>query len=391
MSTPLKLFCCSAREDWEMLEHLKKHLMPLQRRGQIVVWSDTALLAGVEREKELHRHLENADIILLLISPDFINSDYCYSIEMEHAIERHEQGSARVIPILFRSTFWQNTPFAKLQMLPTNTKPIKSWPDMDEAFHDVTEQIYRVISEHYIQRIQTEANEHAQAGRYQEALACYECILRLDSANNSALSGRANMLTRLRKDDANAKILSPTKPGEDAARDVAKTSLGTSVTPEIQRERRTRQEERIMYNKPPASNQGNIRITAPITGRIVNIGHDGYINASQNTPAPLDRAALKANLQELFGALGSANLPIQVQMEAQTATGLANQQVEEPALHVDALAQHFQRIGQSLQRANVTVEEGSRLATAIIKLAHLFGPVVGGTQVVAKWFGIHLP
>ena len=98
MAAPLEVFCCYAREDQEMLEHLKKHLMPLQRSGQITIWIDTNLNAGAEWEKELHQHLESADIILLLISPDFMTSDYCYSTEMKRALERHDQGSAVVIP-----------------------------------------------------------------------------------------------------------------------------------------------------------------------------------------------------------------------------------------------------------------------------------------------------
>jgi uncharacterized membrane protein len=147
MSVPLEVFCCYAREDQEMLEHLKKHLMPLQRSGQITVWSDTNLNAGVVWEKELHQHLESADIILLLISPDFMASDYCYSSEMGRAIERHNESSACVIPVLLRSTFWDNAPFATLQMVPTNAKYVTSWPDRDEAFHDITRHVNRVISE----------------------------------------------------------------------------------------------------------------------------------------------------------------------------------------------------------------------------------------------------
>lgn len=89
MPAPLEVFCCYAREDQEMLMQLKKHLTPLERQGQIVVWSDTNLNAGVEWEKALHQHLESADIILLLISPDFMVSDYCYSTEMGQALTRH--------------------------------------------------------------------------------------------------------------------------------------------------------------------------------------------------------------------------------------------------------------------------------------------------------------
>lgn len=95
MITPLEVFCCYAREDQEMLVKLKKHLAPLVRQGKITIWSDVDLRAGTEWEKELHHHLESADIILLLISPDFMASDYCYSAEMERALVRHTKGSAR--------------------------------------------------------------------------------------------------------------------------------------------------------------------------------------------------------------------------------------------------------------------------------------------------------
>jgi WD40 repeat protein len=146
MPTPLEVFCCYARKDQRMLEDLKKHLMPLQRSGLIRIWSDTNLNTSQEWEKELHQHLESADLILLLISPDFMSSEYCYSTEMARAIERQEQGSAHVIPILLRSTFWYNAPFAKLQMLPTNTKPVKSWSNRDDAFNHITEHINRIVT-----------------------------------------------------------------------------------------------------------------------------------------------------------------------------------------------------------------------------------------------------
>jgi WD40 repeat protein len=146
MPVPLEVFCCYAREDQEMLEHLKKHLMPLQRSGQITVWSDTNLNAGVEWEKELHQHLESADLILLLVSPDFMSSDYCYSTEMKRALERHAQGKAQVIPILLRPVHWEMAPFAKLQMIPTNATPVTKWPNRDDAFHDVTGHINHFLS-----------------------------------------------------------------------------------------------------------------------------------------------------------------------------------------------------------------------------------------------------
>ena len=167
MSDPLEVFCCYAREDQEMLAHLKKHLAPLERQGQVTIWSDTNLNAGVEWEKELHQHLESADIILLLISPDFMASDYCYSTEMWRAIARHNERSAQVIPVLLRSTFWQNSPFAKLQMVPTNAKPITSWPDRDDALHDIVMHIDRIVSDLRTKRTQVKIEDSTIATEQQ--------------------------------------------------------------------------------------------------------------------------------------------------------------------------------------------------------------------------------
>jgi tetratricopeptide (TPR) repeat protein len=197
MNAPLEVFCCYAREDHLMLKSLKKHLALLQREGQIIIRSDTDLNAGVEWERELHQYLEKADIILLLISPDFMSSDYCYSSEMKRAMARHEQNSAHVIPILLRSVLWQNAPFATLQVVPTNARPVKSWSDEDDAFHNVAEQISRVVFERHIQFAQIEANDYARAERYQEALTCYEQILGKDQQNGVALFGKARMLYQL--------------------------------------------------------------------------------------------------------------------------------------------------------------------------------------------------
>lgn len=171
MPVPLEVFCCYAREDQEMLEHLKKHLMPLQRSSQITIWSDTNLNAGVEWEKELHQHLESADLILLLISPDFMSSDYCYSTEMKRAIERHDQGSAHVIPILLRPTFWQNEPFAKLQIVPTDATPITTWADRDEAFYDVIGYINRYISGQQNQQIVSDKQQENRLQAYLDRMS----------------------------------------------------------------------------------------------------------------------------------------------------------------------------------------------------------------------------
>jgi TIR domain len=95
----INILFCYAREDELFLNQLKAHLKPLQRRGLIEVWHDRDISAGMEWEREISQHLNTAQIILLLISPDFMNSDYCYGVEMKRALERHERKEAQVIPI----------------------------------------------------------------------------------------------------------------------------------------------------------------------------------------------------------------------------------------------------------------------------------------------------
>jgi internalin A len=81
----------------------------------VTTWYERELLPGTAWNQEIDKHLTTSDIVLLLVSPNFMNSDYCYSIEMQKALERHEQGEARVIPVILRPVNWQEMPFGKLQ------------------------------------------------------------------------------------------------------------------------------------------------------------------------------------------------------------------------------------------------------------------------------------
>src|SRR5437867_12063493 len=100
-----KIFFSYAHEDELLLKKLKRHLRPLQRQGLIDVWHDRDISAGTKWEEEIDKRLNEANIILLLISPDFMDSDYCYGTEMKRALERHERGEAHVIPVILRSIY----------------------------------------------------------------------------------------------------------------------------------------------------------------------------------------------------------------------------------------------------------------------------------------------
>jgi hypothetical protein len=145
----LEIFCSYVHEDKQFFNALKLHLMPLQRQSFITVWADTEIKAGQEWEKEIKQHLDKAKIILLLVSPDFIASDYCSSVEMEHTMERHKAKEVLVIPIILRYADWQSTPFGNLQALPLDGKPIMAWEDRDAAFLSVTTGIRTAIEEFF--------------------------------------------------------------------------------------------------------------------------------------------------------------------------------------------------------------------------------------------------
>jgi WD40 repeat protein/energy-coupling factor transporter ATP-binding protein EcfA2 len=142
-----KLFYCYAHEDKALQDQLVKQLAPLERLGLIAGWSDRDISAGQHWQNEIDKRLNTADIILLLISPDFIASDYCHSVEVKRAMERHEAGEARVIPIILRPVYWQAMPFGQLQALPTHGKPIDTWRNRNEAFLKVVQGLRKVIEE----------------------------------------------------------------------------------------------------------------------------------------------------------------------------------------------------------------------------------------------------
>ena len=137
----LSVFISYAHADENFRNDLVKHLDPLRRLGLIETWHDRKIKPGEVWDRAISTNLEKAQIILLLVSIDFINSEYCYDVELERALERHDNGQAKVIPIILRACMWQQTPFAKLQALPKDAEAVTLWPDRDAAFVNVAEGI----------------------------------------------------------------------------------------------------------------------------------------------------------------------------------------------------------------------------------------------------------
>jgi hypothetical protein len=136
-----------AEKDEDLEEELVTHLTLLKRQQIISTWHGRQVGLGREKDKEFDNHIDTAQIILLLVSPRFLASNYCYEQEMMRAMQRHSNGQASVIPILLRHTDWKNAPFSNLQGLPRNGKPVVSWSDRDQAWSMIASEIRRLCDE----------------------------------------------------------------------------------------------------------------------------------------------------------------------------------------------------------------------------------------------------
>ena len=141
----LRLIYCYSHKDEKLRSRLETHLSLLRRQGHIRQWHDRIILPGRNWSEAIDETLESADIILLLISADFLDSDYLYSTEMVRALERHEAGEAIVVPIILRPVDWSHSPFYHLQVLPKNGRPVTTWHNRDVAWADVAKGIRMLV------------------------------------------------------------------------------------------------------------------------------------------------------------------------------------------------------------------------------------------------------
>jgi formylglycine-generating enzyme required for sulfatase activity len=156
MVRAVKVFVSYSHKDESLKLELDEHLSPLKQSEAIAYWHDRQIQAGAEWAKEIEENLNSADIILLLISPSFINSMYCWKVELEQALKRHQAETACVIPIILRPTAWQRTEIARLQAFPKDAKAITTWANQDEAFVDVVNGIQKAV-DRLVEKLSTES------------------------------------------------------------------------------------------------------------------------------------------------------------------------------------------------------------------------------------------
>ncbi len=230
--SPIKIFISYSLDNEDVLlkDNLTKHLLFLKNQGLVTIWGHSEINPGEENEQVSNKNLSEADIILLLVSPDFLASDFCRT-QVKDALKRHKKDNTCVIPILLRPVYWQDEPFNNLETLPKNAKPINVWPNTDEAFFNITpyikESVYNLLKNQYMktgknlyednklenaltafeQAIQVDAQfEEAylwigkvlsQLGQHTKALVAYDQAIRLNPKNASYCAAKGNLLFKL--------------------------------------------------------------------------------------------------------------------------------------------------------------------------------------------------
>ena len=155
----MKVFISYSHKDEAALERLHTHLAVLRRDGRIDEWFDREILAGGGIDAEVTERLESSGLFLLLVSPDFLASDYCVEREMERVLERHRSLDARVVPIIVQPCDWASTPLRDLKALPRDGKPVSDWANENNAYLNIVQELRRVLDAEEV----PQAAEHGEA------------------------------------------------------------------------------------------------------------------------------------------------------------------------------------------------------------------------------------
>lgn len=142
---PVEAFISYCHTDERFRRELDAHLSLLQRQGLVATWHDRMISPGDNWAVRINHALDRCQLVLLLVSADFVRSDYCWGVEMKRALARHEAGTARVVPISVRRCDWTGAPFALFQALPKDAKPVDDWPKRDHAWTDVAKGIRKLV------------------------------------------------------------------------------------------------------------------------------------------------------------------------------------------------------------------------------------------------------
>lgn len=148
----IQVFFSYAHEDEAYRDRLEKHLAMLRRSGLVELWHDRRLVAGQAFGPAIDAAIDKADIVLLLVSANFLASEYCFSVEFSRALERHRRGDAALIPVILSPCDWKTAPFGDLLAAPRDGRPLTEWPNVDAGFADVAAAVRLVVQAQAVRR-----------------------------------------------------------------------------------------------------------------------------------------------------------------------------------------------------------------------------------------------
>jgi len=143
----MKAFISYSHRDSDALDRLHTHLAMLRRDNKITTWFDREIKAGDVLDDAISAELDSCDIFIALVSPDFLASDYCYNQEMKTALERHEKGTLRIVPVLVEPCDWSASPFRQFKIVPKDAKAVSEWTNPNNAFVDIVTEIRRIVEQ----------------------------------------------------------------------------------------------------------------------------------------------------------------------------------------------------------------------------------------------------
>lgn len=140
-----KIFISYSHKDKLIKDALVKHLYPFVLNNQIEIWEDGIIEAGDDWDDEIKEKLDQANLVLLLVSSDALTSSYINNVELKRSMDKHNLGLIKVIPVIVRPCKWTILPISKIQAVPRPATPISKWEDEDEALLNVVNELERII------------------------------------------------------------------------------------------------------------------------------------------------------------------------------------------------------------------------------------------------------
>jgi len=172
-----QVFYSYSHKDADLCERLRTYLVPLKKKSKISEWYDRKIEPGTNWDTEINAQLDSANLILFLVSADFLASEYCFGVEVEKALERLKRREVKVVPILLKPCLWEESRFSELQIIPRDAKPVTSWASVDEALKSIADDIRMLVSEPQPREPESSA-EAPQPHRFDSSLDLVRCQIR---------------------------------------------------------------------------------------------------------------------------------------------------------------------------------------------------------------------